>query len=495
MRNIIDIHEPKFSVLYEAFPYQKEAFEAIKDLPYSAIFHEQGLGKTKIAVDLIAYWLEDCEIDTVLVVTKKQLIANWERELFQHLGIRPAKLDSNPSKNYYVLTSTARIIVTNFETVVSEHDRLSLFLDTRSVAIIIDESAKIKNPDTKISQTLFELSPQFSIKCIMTGTPIANRPYDIWSQIFFLDNGKSLGANFEDFKKNVDLTNDLASDEGKRKVFSEAVGSIFEKISTFSVRETKDSSLTIELPSKTIHDIAVDPEDLQNIMYEQVRHDMCIVVQQGDESIFDDSSSSLKRMGRLLEIASSPRIIDDSYDRISGKEKKLDDLIKDIVSRGEKCIVWSSFIKNVDEFCSKYQQYNSVKIHGGMNMESRNRSVEEFQNGDASILFATPQAAKEGLTLTAANNAIFYDRGFNLDDYLQAQDRIHRISQTRDCHIFNLILRDSIDVWISKLLSAKRNAALLGQGDIDSRAYEQIADYSYCDLVKDVLGYERKNYE
>ena len=92
--------------------------------------------------------------------------------------------------------------------------------------------------------------------------------------------------------------------------------------------------------------------------------------------------------------------------------------------------------------------------------------VEEFQRGDAPLLFATPQAAKEGLTLTAANNAIFYDRGFNLDDYLQAQDRIHRISQQKDCHIYNLIMQESIDVWISKLLTAKKHAAALGQGDM-----------------------------
>lgn len=491
MRNIVDNNEPKFDVLHEAFPYQREAVEAIKDLPYSAIFHEQGLGKTKIAVDLIAYWLKEREIDSVLVITKKQLIANWDQELFFHLGIRPAILNNNASNNYFVLTSTARIIVTNFETVVSECERLSLYLDTRSVAVVIDESAKIKNPETKVSQALFQLSPQFEIKCIMTGTPIANRPFDIWSQIFFLDGGQSLGSDFEEFKRDTDLSNKLANSPERQRRFSEAVDSISKRISSFTVRETKDSGLTVELPTKTIRDVYVSPEELQLVMYEQVRRDMCIVVQQGDESIFDDSSSSLKRMGRLLEIASSPKIIDDSYDRVSGKEKKLDLLIKEIMDRGEKCIVWSSFVRNIEDFTEKYREYEAVKIHGGMDMAERNRSVRAFQDGDAKLLFATPQAAKEGLTLTAANNAIFYDRGFNLDDYLQAQDRIHRISQTKDCNITNLIMTNSIDVWISKLLEAKRNAALLGQGDLDLKSYYQIADYTYSDLVRDVLGQER----
>ena len=495
MRNIIDKNALDITILRDAFPYQKDAFEEIKDLPYSAIFHEQGLGKTKIAVDLIAYWLESRDIDTVLVVTKKQLVANWDRELFFHLGVHPAKLTSSAAKNYYVMTSTARIVVTNFETVVSELDRLKLYLDTRAVAIIIDESAKIKNPETRVAQALFELSSKFKIRNIMTGTPIANRPYDIWSQIYFLDHGKSLGTDFEEFKAKTNLSNDLGKDFRKQEEFVDAVGSIFESISSFSVRETKESGLTVTLPSKTIHDIPVDFEPLQEVMYEQVRTDMCIVVQQGDQSIFDDSSSSLKRMNRLLEIASSPSIIDDSYDRVSGKEKVLDELLNEVASRGEKCIVWSSFTHNIDRFTSKYSSRSTVKVHGGMSMEARNRSVSDFQDGDATILFATPQAAKEGLTLTAANNAIFYDRGFNLDDYLQAQDRIHRISQKRECHIYNLIMRGSIDVWISKLLNAKRNAAALGQGDISADEYDRIADYTYCGLVKDVLGFEESIHE
>ncbi len=490
MRNIVDNNAIEIRTLHDAFPYQSEAFEEIKDLPYSAIFHEQGLGKTKIAVDLMAYWLDNREIDAVLVVTKKQLVANWDRELYFHLGIHPAQLGSNATSNYYVLTSTARIVVTNFETIVAEQERLKLFLETRAVAIIVDESAKIKNPETRVAKALFELSPQFKIRTIMTGTPIANRPFDIWSQIYFLDHGKSLGNDFEKFKAATNLSNKLGKNPKMQESFAESVNSIYEKVSAFSVRETKSSGLTIALPSKTVHDIFATFEETQGIMYEQVKNDMCLVVQQGDKSVFDDSSSSLKRMNRLLEIASNPRILDSGYQKFSGKEIILDELITKIMNKGEKCIVWSSFIWNIDEFTNRYSRFDSVKIHGKMSIRERNRSVADFQDGDARILFATPQAAKEGLTLTSANNAIFYDRGFNLDDYLQAQDRIHRISQKYECHVYNLIMRDSIDIWVAKLLTAKKNAARLGQGDISVEEYDQVADYSYCDLVKSVLGFE-----
>ena len=73
---------------------------------------------------------------------------------------------------------------------------------------------------------------------------------------------------------------------------------------------------------------------------------------------------------------------------------------------------------------------------------------------------------KEGLTLTVANHAVFYDRSFSLDDYLQAQDRIHRISQEKPCHVKNLVAAGTVDCWVDALLAAKHLAAQLGQGDI-----------------------------
>ena len=91
-----------------------------------------------------------------------------------------------------------------------ELKRFKLFLKSRNVAIIIDESAKLKNPDSKLTKDFFELSSLFKKKIIMTGTPVANRPYDIWSQIYFLDGGKSLGDSFKEFKSKSDLTNKLA---------------------------------------------------------------------------------------------------------------------------------------------------------------------------------------------------------------------------------------------------------------------------------------------
>ncbi len=153
--------------------------------------------------------------------------------------------------------------------------------------------------------------------------------------------------------------------------------------------------------------------------------------------------------------------------------------------------MWSSFIENIDYFFEKYKEYNPVKIHGALDITQRNNAVEKFLNEtQCKVLFATPQSAKEGLTLTVANNVIFYDRSFNLDDYLQAQDRIHRISQTKECNIYNLLIKNSIDLWVDALLKAKQNAAFLAQGDYELAKFEKAMDYSYGELIKEVLSQE-----
>lgn len=471
----------------DAFSYQHEAFLSLKDKTYAAIFHEQGLGKTKIAIDLLLYWLDRRNIDTVLIVTKKTLVANWVGEFEMHTNLKPKTMDNNKGSNFFVLNSPVRVIITNFETVSGEKERMKLFLKTRNVAIVIDESTKIKNPDSKLTKAFFELAPLFQIRVIMTGTPVANRPYDIWSQIFFLDQGESLGNDFNDFKKTCDLSNDLASNEDKRDIFEKTVSRIFEKIRKFTVRETKSNGI-ITLPSKIYHDMTIGFEKQQYEMYEQIRIEMEIEIKKGDITILDESPDSIKRLLRLVQVTSNPRLLDDSYSTTSAKELLLERLISRIMEQGEKVIVWSIFTGNIDMFCKKYKGYNCVKITGKMSIEERNRSVKEFKEGNAKILFATPQSAKEGLTLTVANNAIFYDRGFNLDDYLQAQDRIHRISQKKDCNIYNLMVEDSIDIWVDYLLKAKQRAAFLAQGDITLSTYQHDADYSFSNIVHEILN-------
>ena len=301
MKKIKLLKEPSLQAKYEAFPYQKEAFEAVKDLEYAAIFHEQGLGKTKIAIDLLLYWLKKTSIDTVMVVTKKQLIDNWNREFRTHTAIKPAILSSDHDDNFRIFCGPYRIVLANFETIVSEKDQCQLYLNTRNVAIIIDESAKLKNPSAKLTKVFFELAPYFKKRVIMTGTPVTNRPYDIWAQIYFLDHGASLGKSFNEFKKETDLSNKLIDDPKLQQQFEDYVAGIFGRIKSFSVRETKDSGI-IELPDKVYIQELVDFKPEQEVMYDQICRDFRIEVIKNGKAFLDDSSAIVKRLLRLVPV-------------------------------------------------------------------------------------------------------------------------------------------------------------------------------------------------
>ena len=208
--------EPDLTLKHEAFAYQLEAVNAVKDLEYAAIFHEQGLGKTKVAIDLIVHWLSHRQLDTALIVVKKGLLDNWQRELASHSQLVPRVLTTNRGGNFYVFNSPARVMLAHYEAVKAEKERMQLFLRTRNVGVILDESTKIKNPDAALTKTFLDLAPLFTRRVIMSGTPVSNRPHDIWSQIKFLDDGASLGDDFGEFKRSVNLSNDMARAEGRQ---------------------------------------------------------------------------------------------------------------------------------------------------------------------------------------------------------------------------------------------------------------------------------------
>jgi SNF2 family DNA or RNA helicase len=470
-----------------AFPHQLEALEAIKDLPYAAVFHEQGLGKTKIGLDAALSWLARDIADSVIIVTKKSLIENWRGEIGSHSHLRPRVLGQDRNANFHAFNSPARLYLMHYEVAVSERKRLELFLRTRRVAVLLDEAHKIKNPDADVSQALQALAGGFVRRIIMTGTPVANRPYDLWAQIRFLDGGEALGADFPSFKRELDLSNELAHDERRAGRFADALERVFSRISSFSVRETKKTA-GVRLPNKTIRNLECELEARQAEIYNQFRDELAAIVVREGRPVLDDAEGLLKRLLRLVQVASNPAMIDQSYRAVPGKLRALEDLVHAALDAGEKIVVWTSFTENADILARHLDGFGAVVVHGGLSMSRREDALSAFKADPlARVLIATPGAAKEGLTLTVANHAVFYDRSFSLDDYLQAQDRIHRISQEKPCFVTNLVAADTVDDWVDALLMAKHLAAQLGQGDIDRQEYDKRANYAFGEMVRDVL--------
>ena len=206
----------------------------------------------------------------------------------------------------------------------------------------------------------------------------------------------------------------------------------------------------------------------------------------------DSVENILKRLTRLIQCASNPALIDGKYEHKPAKLPLLRAMCEEFTQKS-KVIVWTGFIGTVDWLTSKLADFEPVQIHGSLPIYKRNQAVESFLTSTNKVLIATPGAAKEGLTLTVANHAIFFDRGFSLDDYLQAQDRIHRISQTRECFIHNLVANDTIDEWVDVLLTAKYRAAQLAQGDIEAGTFMDTFRTDVSEVLQGVLFPDKEN--
>ena len=478
---------PKLSAKLDAYPYQVDAVRAVKSLSYAAIFHEQGLGKTKIAVDLLLHWLEADIVDTVFVITKKILVQNWFEEVLTHSHVSPKILSGNRRDNSIALNSPILIYIMNYELVSANFELFCLFLNTCRVGVILDESQKIKNPEAKVTQDFHAIAESFTRRIIMTGTPVANRPYDIWSQVSFLDGGKALGASFAEFENDFDLPKTQNADHE----YADRLSSIMERLKPFSVRETKRTA-GLELPGKTILTHSVEMEPRQAAIYKAYRDTLAHEFVIDGKAIIDEAEGILKQLLRLVQCASNPVLVDTTYQNKPGKYTKLLELLQqiDVLSSG-KVIIWTSFIDNVEWLSSELQHYSPQKLHGEISLAERNKAIRKFKtDSNCRVLVATPGAAKEGLTLTVANHAVFFDRSFSLDDYLQAQDRIHRISQTDDCFVHNLIASDTIDEWVDALLNAKHQAAQLAQGDISRTEFAQSFNADLSGELKRILAPE-----
>jgi SNF2 family DNA or RNA helicase len=275
--------------------------------------------------------------------------------------------------------------------------------------------------------------------------------------MYFLDDGGALGATFEEFQRIYRSgVNGYKNIEQLRR-----------RIAPGTLRRTKSEAL--DLPPKTYTRLRVDLDGRQLAMYEQLREEFELWVRSlTGEEVLHRADAILSRMVRLAQLASNPALLDAAYDETPAKFAALDALFEDFYTRSkqQKIIVWTSFVANIDTLCQRYAAMHPVAIHGDVDNVERDLAVHSFTQDQATrLLIANPAAAREGLTLTEANVAIYLDRTFNLVDYLQSQDRIHRISQTRPCEIVLLIGRDTVDEFIDFSLEQKHRLARYTQAD------------------------------
>ena len=438
-------------------PHQETGTQFLRDRTAAALFDEQGLGKSRQLIDAIAQERAAGLLDGALIICPNTIKATWGEEIEQYSTLQYAVFGAGRAARRVAFRSLrAAFYVMNYEAVAAELPSLRALLRFKRMALVLDESHRIKTPTARVTTALQALRRDAVRRFIMTGTPVANKPEDLWAQYFFLDGGASLGTSFADFKAR------FCTAQGGYT----GVAELRSGMNGISLRRTKDG--TIDLPPKTITRVPVEMSGQQLRMYNELRNSLALWVKDlsGDE-ILARAENILTRLVRLAQLASNPGLIDVAYEDVPAKFLALDELLPSYLDDdSNKVIVWTSFIGNIAALQQRFSRFRPVTLHGEMDGESRQRSVALFKHDpQVRVLIANPAAAREGLTLTQARTAIYLDRTFNLVDFLQSQDRIHRLSQTRPCEIILLVAEHSIDEFVDFSIAQKHRLAQYTQSD------------------------------
>ena len=462
-------------------PHQIDGINYIQNNSEVALFDEQGLGKSKMVIDAIVNNIRDNVLDGAIIVCKKTLLQNWKDEIEIHSYLKVTLVDGNIQSKFRSFLNRTEFYLVCYESVHSLLPILQMLEESYRLAVVLDESQKIKNPSTNVTKSVLELSPQSKKRIIITGTPIANHPEDVWSQFYFLDQGKLLGSDYSQFceKYGIDYRKTKMSD------YEPKLDELRELITSHSLRRTKE---ILSLPEKEYEDIYLDMAPYQEQLYQMINKKVIEELSlDKNREIVDLSSidNELVKLLRLIQISSNPKLVEFNYDGDNPKLDYIDLMLQKITDEGEKCIIWTSFISNIEIMQKRYHKYNPAIVHGGIDIDHRNRDIRKFKTDpNCKIMIANPAAAKEGLTLVSANHAVYLDRAFKMDDYLQSQDRIHRIGQTKKCHIYKLICKNTVDEYIDDILQKKELVLKFTVGDIDHIP----ADALSIDYLIKILG-------
>lgn len=434
-------------------PHQVDGFNWLVScwragMPGALLADDMGLGKTFQALAFLA-WLrsEQAAPRPILIVAPTGLLANWKAEIEQHLapdtlgqvvsayGAGLNRSRSETGRDIELGRATidgdlwahAGIVLTTFETMRDYH---MSFARQPFAAIIYDEVQKLKNPASQMTIASKTLNARFQLA--MTGTPVENRLQDLWS-IFDVIHPGLLGSSkaFETIYP--------ASDPERLRALNGLLTEKQERRPPLLLRRMKDDCLP-GMPAKHIHAQPVPMPRSQAVAYERV-------IQRAI------AAKGTGKRGHMLEILHmlrgvslhpyAPEDAAEGYFEESARLGSTFETLDAIKAKGEKVLIFCESLAMQALLASEIRRRYSLdhdvpRIHGGVTGDARQITVEQFQRRPAGfdVMILSPKAGGVGLTLTAANHVIHLSRWWNPAVEDQATDRVFRIGQTRDVHVY-----------------------------------------------------------
>ena len=464
---------------YETVPYKHQdiEFKQTRDYQYWALFWEMGTGKSKVCVDTMQWLYLKGEIDLCVIVAEKGYYQNWAlSEIPTHfpkdvpIRVRVFK-SAAKAEEQRLLREICRpepgvldVLVINIESMSGDNMSGTKFAEVvrkthRSTLVILDESTTIKDPNSKRSKTLTSFGKRCQYRRILTGTPVAQSPLDIYAQANFLKHGLLGFQSYTAFRSfYTERVNVSIYVRGEERMVPKIIGyreldDLADRMQPFSSRLCKSDCL--DLPEKVYVPLYVDPTDDQAMHLRSLKKELLTIINNNLLTV----ENALSVLTKSLQIASGH--IKDESGRVhripTNKTEALRSTLAQIPD-GKKIIVWAYFREDVDIICETLQDMCPVFNYTGiMGADEREQSIKAFRNHEGKCVFlSSPRVAGKGLTLVESDYSFYYTNGFSLEQRLQSEDRNHRIGQVNRVTYYDAICRNSPDMKVVEALKNKR---------------------------------------
>lgn len=452
-----------FDFKTEPYAHQRAGLAFLQKLDGGALLWEMGLGKTKTAIDFVEWLGKHGEGDRqhpadgyrydgcpgcglrVLVICPNTVKRNWTAEIKKHAGHENFVLPTGTLAKRATQLASERYTIINAEAL--SHKVMAEAL--RAIEwdlVIVDESTRFKTPEAARTKALMKLRTKRRV--ILTGTPITGKPADAYVQFEFVAPG-TFGKSFFAFKQRYLAIDWFGNVTG---VKPEKADELRTRIDARSYRILKEDVL--DLPPKVYVDRWVEMAGEQKRAYDQMRDELRVELMNRPDLTVANILTLVLRLTQITGGAVGER---GAYDWLkpSAKADELDDMLTGDLG-GEQVVVFGLYQFELEQLSKRF---GGGIIYGPTPEGERARLIEAFQRGDSRILFAQTRTGGIGINLTAAKTAVYYTRGWSLEEYLQSQDRLHRIGQTGTVSIVHLLATGSVDGDIAAALADKKNLA------------------------------------
>lgn len=427
--------------------YQKIAIQRIIDHTHYGLLLDMGLGKTVstlIAIEQLMY--DQFDIKKVLLIAPKKVAeSTWAQEANKWSETSCLKIASVlglEKDRIKALQSDSDIYVMNRENVqwLYEYYRKKTFPFDM---LVIDESSSFKNPQAKRFKAMRKMRPFFKRVVILTGTPAPNTLMDVWAQMYLLDGGDRLGKTITEYRNRYfkpDKTNGHIV--YSYRLIPGGDEAIFGKMQDICMSLKAKDYLTLPERIENVITVEMNPKEWE--LYKEMESDHVLsLVDDDDVSALNAASLA----GKLLQLANGAIYTDEGETIIVHNEKveRLKELVE--TNEGKPMLVFYNFKHDLQVIKEAFPKAVELKTDD---------DVAEWNKGNIQMLLAHPASAGYGLNLQAGGNIIvWYGLTWSLEQYQQANARLHRQGQTQPVIIHHLVTKGTMDEQVMKALERK----------------------------------------